>query len=149
MQSTHLETSLSGCYLPEVDVTKPFIAIRRAREGTIYERTMDEYLVNPLEHELQDVVVSTSGWVGTDDGVVTSEESQSESTTVPPKSFIVVGSSTSDEYDEFVVSWNLRYRDPEGNILTAGFHSWKELSDAEYIEDIPILGGPGLVVPGS
>jgi hypothetical protein len=135
--------------VPEVDFAKPFIVIRREREGTIYERTMDEFLVNPLEHELLDVVVSTSGWVGTDDGVVTSDESKSDSTTVPPKSFIVVGSSTPDEYDEFVVNWNLRYRDPEGNIVTAHFHSWKELSDTKYIEDIPVLGGPGLVVPNS
>jgi hypothetical protein len=59
----------------KIDVTRPFIAIRKDLEGSDYDATMGEYLCNPLDEDLLDVEVSTGGFYSDSEiGVITSDE---------------------------------------------------------------------------
>jgi hypothetical protein len=132
-----------------IDTSRPFIAIRRDREGRDFEATQGEYLVNPLNEELRNVLTSTGGFFSTDECVIESEKRPPGQWTIRPLGFVRIGLSTRDEYEEFVVHWSVEYELQSGKRVRAGFASSKGLADAEFFEEIPILGGPGLIVPGS
>lgn len=54
------------------DFSRPFIAIRREDDGGDFDRTMAEYLVNPLHEELHNVRISTSAASSdAEDGITT------------------------------------------------------------------------------
>lgn len=130
----------------ELAPEKPFIAISQDIAGDRYTPTEGEYLVNPLDEELRQVKVSTGGFYSADRGVITAGGGSQHGLIVPARGFLQVGLSTWDEYDEFVVSWKLEFVTRTVR-ESAAFGSYKGLVDAIYVDDIPILGGPGWIVP--
>ena len=67
--------------------------------------------------------------------------------TVPVGGSVRFTLSTWDEYDEMVVHWSVRYRTVTNGVQTASFGSFKGLADVQLFSHVPILGGPGMVVP--
>ncbi|MDP9025922.1 MAG: hypothetical protein M3N13_11180 [Candidatus Eremiobacteraeota bacterium] len=133
-----------------IDTTVPFIAIREDVSGSSYDPTMGEYLCNPLDEDLSDVRISTSGFFSADSlGVISSEPHDTGPFDLPAGEARRFALSTDDEYDEMVVSWTVRYRTPSRGVVTESFGSYKCLKDTEYHPDVPALGGPALIVPRS
>jgi hypothetical protein len=46
-----------------------------------------------------------------------------------------------------VVHWSLRYRTASGDVRAATFGAGKRLDEVCDLDDVPVLGGPGMVVP--
>lgn len=131
----------------ELNTERPFIAIRNDVAGDRYTPSAGEYLVNSLEEDLHDVKVSSGGFYSTDLGVITTDGHPQNGLIVPARGFLRVGLSTWDEYDELVVSWRVEFATRAPSPESAAFGSYKGLADASYVDDIPILGGPGWIVP--
>jgi len=132
-----------------IDVTVPFVAIRKDLPGDEFEPTMGEYLCNPLKEDMLDVEISTGGFFSDDElGVIESIPQKPKPTyTIPAGECVRVTLSTQDEYDEMVVHWSLRYRTARLGVQTESFGSFKRLEDTQALDDVPVLGGPGMVVP--
>lgn len=135
----------------KIDLTLPFVAIRKDVPGGPYTPTMGEYLCNPLEEDLLDVEISTGGWYSADDlGVIDSIPQEAKPAyTIPAGECVRFALSTEDEYNEMAVHWTLRYRTVSAGVRTESFGSFKRLKDARSFEKVPILGSAGRVVPRS
>jgi len=133
----------------KIDLTIPFIAIRKDLPGDPYTATMGEYLCNPLNEALLDVEISSGGFYSAEDlGVVESVVQEPKPiVTIPAGESFRFALSTEDEYDEMVVHWSLRYRTATLGAQTDAFGSFQ--TAAQWLEDVPTLGGPGNVVPRS
>jgi hypothetical protein len=126
---------------------RPFIAIRRDEEGEAYDPTEGEYLCNPLDEDMLDVVVSSGGFYTLPQvGVVEGNSSVHPTFAVRAGSAERFALSTREEYDEMVVHWNVSYRTAKHGEARFSVSSWKGLRDTIYCEDIPTLGGPGRIV---
>jgi hypothetical protein len=132
-----------------IDLGIPFIAIRSDEPGNQFMATMGEYLCNPLAEDLFDVRVSIDGFFSDELGVVESEPNSKGPFDLPAGKAHRFCLSTQDEYDEMVVSWSVRYRKASGESVTLYFGSFKRLADTRHFAEVPILGGPALVVPRS
>lgn len=133
-----------------IDITVPFIAIRKDEPGNAYDPTMGEYFCNPLDEDIFDVRISSSGFFSDESlGVISSEPNDKGPFDLPAGQSRQFALSTQDEYDEMVVSWVVRYRTASRGIVNDSFGSFKRLSDVEHFSDVPTLGGPALVVPRS
>jgi hypothetical protein len=133
----------------KIDVRVPFIAIRQDLKGDEYKPTMGEYLCNPLSEDLLDVSVSTGGFYSDDElGVVEANESEKKpSFVVPAGKAVRFTLSTRDEYDELVCHWTVCYRTTTSERVAIDFGTFKRLEDTQYFAEVPVLGGPGKVVP--
>jgi hypothetical protein len=125
----------------------PFIAIRTDEEGEDYDPTEGEYLCNPLDEDLIDVVVSTGGFYTLPEvGVVEGNSSVQPTFTVPAGKSERFALSTREEYYEMVVHWNVQYRTATRGEVRFSVSSWKRLRDTVFCENIPTLGGSGRIV---
>ncbi|HVA37804.1 MAG TPA: hypothetical protein VNJ51_09340 [Candidatus Dormibacteraeota bacterium] len=136
----------------EVDVTKPFVAIRSERDGRGCGACEAEYLVNPLGEPLRNVATSTGGagicGAGIC-GVGGGAGPRQSALIVAPRGFVRIGRSTRSAYDAFLVYWSISYETESGGAVGVGFGSYKGLADARWMAEIPILGGAGWILPRS
>jgi len=134
----------------EIDLTRPFIAIRQDEDDRDYDPTMGEYLCNPLDDDLLDVDVSTGGFYSDDElGVIEGTGSLKPSFFVPAGGAVRFALSTREEYAEMAVHWRVRYRTATRGVERGGFGTFKRRQDTVFFPDVPVLGGPGEVVPRS
>ena len=142
-------TALSDAEVVKIDLTLPFIAIRCDVEGDDFTPTMGEYLCNPLTEDLLDAEVSIGGFYSDPDlGVISSEPKSPDRYTVPAGKYVRFALSTWDEYCEMVCHWSLSYRTESLGQRTSKFGTFKRLEDVTSMDDVPILGGGAMIVPG-
>jgi hypothetical protein len=118
----------------------PFIAIRSDLAGGPLEKTEGEYVINPLPVAITDVTVRIGGFFSDDDGVVEANPKVYALETVNAYSAERFTFSTSDEYDEFVCWWELKYT-IAGQEYSAEFSTGESLSDAKVVRNFELLGG--------
>ena len=132
----------------EIDITRPFIAIRKDAKGNFMQPTLGEYICNPLSEDLFDVRVELGGWYSAEEiGVITSVPKELPAFDVPSGHAVRYTISTEDEFNEMDVHWTVRYRTESEGETSVPFGSYKRLEDAQFMTDVPILGGRGRVIP--
>lgn len=132
----------------ELDLTEPFIVVRKDCEGKPYEATMGEYLCNPLAEDVCDVEISTGGfWSDEEFGVVSTAPKEPQRLFVPAGRVLRFALSTRDEFDEMVVHWTIRYHTASRGRVEFECESFKGLRDATFFPEVPLLAGPGFVIP--
>ncbi len=132
----------------EVDLSQPFLAIRKDVEGSAFDQTMGEYICNPLSQDLLDVEVSLGGFFSDAElGVLESKDKTFPLSVVPAGQAARFTISTWDEYCEFVCYWTVSYRTITNGNAKMSFGTFKVLADCQLLEETPVLGGRAYIVP--
>lgn len=132
----------------EIDITRPFIAIRGDLGGDNFTKNMGEYLCNPLDVDLLDVEFSTGGFFSDDSlGVVEASETLKQATRVRAGTGTRFMLATLDEYYEFLCHWSVRYRTTADVVVNISFSASKWLLDCKEYDELPVIGGRGNVIP--
>jgi hypothetical protein len=134
------------------NATKPFLAIvlptSENKSGFFegdFEKNIRVYVINPTDNALANLVTSVSGFMSTDDGVITADGGTPKHFERGPQAAVLIERSSQDDFDEMVCSWYIMY-DVAGTTTAFGFSAGKRLANTIAVELIPILLQPGLLV---
>jgi hypothetical protein len=121
------------------------IVLPKGKKPGYFVKNIRVYLINPTDHDLDNLETSVSGFMSTDDGVITADGGAPKHFNLGPKAAVLIEKGSQDDYDEMVCSWEITY-DVAGTATTFGFSAGKRLSETKAVENIPILCQPGLLV---
>ncbi len=110
--------------------------------------TLGEYFCNPFFEALLDVTITLGGYFSAEGvGVLESIPKKIELPVIPSRGCVRYTISTEDEFNEMAVDWSVSYRTATSDVQCVSFSSFKMLADAQKYSDVPLLGGPGRIVP--
>jgi hypothetical protein len=132
-----------------VDTGVPFLAVRREVDGGYFRPTNAVYLVNPLSVALCNVKVSTGGhYSDVDLGVTTVEGKEKPSLDLAALSAAKIEMTSDDEFDEVNIWWTVCF-EVDGITTTRDFATSKRLENVQSVDEVPVLGKPGKLIPQS